>query len=304
MRKVVVTGGNGLLGRFAVEELKHSYKVTVVDRVQPSGSNENGKVDIRDLEKMKEVLAGNDAVIHLAGLDSIAEVSPHAFFDVNTGGTWTLLEAAKSVGISKVIYGSSMSVYGLDHTNPGLPPNYLPVDEDHPIYPSQAYAWSKHFSEVIAKQYAENYDMTIVCLRMSAVIFPKDVEALSNFLGEHDGTWEEVPARIAKEQTSGANYNVPLYRSYIEAADAARSVRLSLESTNKGFQIYNVCADDTLIPNTTLGYVNSILDHLPTLKCSSRYHEDPRAAVFSNRRARMELGWKPRNAWRRISPYR
>ena len=93
-------------------------------------------------------------------------------FDTNVRGTWNVLEAAHATSVRRVVVCSSVSALGIDFTNPRLPPAYLPIDEAHPLRPTQAYGLSKQLGEEIARSFARRGAMAVTCLRPAWVMFP------------------------------------------------------------------------------------------------------------------------------------
>ena len=97
------------------------------------------EIDIRDHDKLKEFFNGHhfSAVIHFAGLKSVSEsvANPDYYHDNNVVGSKNLIDCIKEQGIKNVIFSSSATVYG--------DPQYLPIDEDHPIQPFNPYGETK-----------------------------------------------------------------------------------------------------------------------------------------------------------------
>lgn len=293
--KVVVTGASGLLGRVTMRLLSEDHCVTGID-LRPDAPDVLA-CDIRDTDRLEAFFRGADSVLHLAGQDSAEGVSSERFFDLNTFGTWSVCEAAERAGVRRMVYCSSASVYGLDHTNPGLCPERLPVDEDHPTNPSQPYALSKRAAEEAVEALARRQpQMSVLTLRLSAVITADDIPDLRRDLGETPATWETESLGAQKSRRN--DYWVPLFRSYIELTDAASAFAAALKADMPGHHVFNICADDTLIPEPTLGFVERVLGELPSIQNAQRYQANPRAAVFSNAKARRDLGWAPQQCWR------
>ncbi|MGB3315012.1 MAG: NAD-dependent epimerase/dehydratase family protein [Albidovulum sp.] len=293
--KVVVTGASGLLGRATMRLLSRDHCVTGID-LRPDAP-EVLACDIRDTDRLAALFRGADSVLHLAGQDSAEGVPSERFFDLNSFGTWSVCEAAERAGVGRMVYCSSASVYGLDHTNPGLSPERLPVDEDHPTSPSQPYALSKRAAEEAMAALARRQpQMSVLTLRLSAVICADDITDLRRDLGETRASWKTESLDAPK--TGRNDYWVPLFRSYIELTDAATAFAAALKANMPGYQVFNICADDTLIPEPTLGFVQRVLGALPRIHNPRRYQSNPRAAVFSNAKARRDLSWVPQQCWR------
>src|SRR3954465_15484611 len=123
---ILVTGGGGYVGSALVPELlRHGYFVKVVDLFwygeDVFGDHnqhlclERVKLDIRDSAKLKEALAGVDAVIHLACIsnDPSFELDPGLGKSINYDAFLDLVAVAKDCGVKRFIYASSSSVYGV-----------------------------------------------------------------------------------------------------------------------------------------------------------------------------------------------
>ena len=174
--KVLLTGGMGYLGSHtALSLLEQDHEVTIFDNL----SNSNAKV----LENIATIASGKpnfvhgnildtslvkntidtfkiEAVIHLAGLKAVGEsvLEPLMYYQNNVQGTISLLDAMLSCNIGRLVFSSSATVYGI--------PQYLPLDEEHPINPYNPYGNSKFFIEQMLRDIANsNKDWAIVNLR-------------------------------------------------------------------------------------------------------------------------------------------
>jgi len=173
--KILVTGGAGYLGSHTVLDLAAAgHHVTVLDNfanssatVPPRLSAYTGRqipvirADIRDTQATRAALATAqpDAVIHFAGLKSVAEsvLRPDAYRQVNVDGTRSVLRAMQACGCARLIFSSSAAVYG--------PANILPVTEDHPVAPASPYGLTKLQAEKEIARWAERAGNSAVILR-------------------------------------------------------------------------------------------------------------------------------------------
>ena len=162
--RVLVTGGAGYIGSHTlVELLGQGHQVAVVDsfansqpvvldrvRSLTNGVPDLFRADIRDTAGLSAILTGwrPDAVIHFAGLKSVAEgqADPVAYYDVNVTGTLSLLRAMAAADCARIIFSSSATVYG--------EPRYLPYDEGHPLNPASVYGMTKRVAEQILTDWA------------------------------------------------------------------------------------------------------------------------------------------------------
>jgi UDP-glucose 4-epimerase len=166
--KVLVTGGAGFIGtNVARQFLARGDQVVVLDNFT-SGHRGNLREipgarvvegDVRDRPLVQSLVAGNDAVLHLAAsvgnARSIAD--PVTDSEINVIGTLNILEAARAAGVKKVVLSSSAGIFGeLKH---------LPIREDHPAEPDTPYGASKLAAEKHCLAYARLHGMECVALR-------------------------------------------------------------------------------------------------------------------------------------------
>jgi UDP-glucose 4-epimerase len=297
--RVLVTGGAGRLGRYVVAELAEHCRVTVLDRDRGATSPVDCPVDVLDLEALGRAMRGHDAVVHLAAIDSSVSALPEAVFDTNVRGTWNVLHAARAASVHKAVICSSVAATGLDYTNPGLSPLYLPIDEAHPLRPSQAYGLTKELDEVIARSFGSRGDMDVICLRPSWVLFPEAVRRV-------------MAAQLSADTTSGSPPGVPapsgrhreplpVLRSWVDPEDAARAFRLALEREQSPSQVFVITAAETFEPEATLPYLARVYGALPEIRKPEVYARNPRASAFDISHAREILGWNPSVGWAELS---
>lgn len=165
---ILITGGAGYIGSHICFLLaEQGNKVTVLDSYLNSKKSmqtvlENAfpgfirciEGDVRDTSLVEKILLEQDIqyVIHLAGLKSIGEslAIPLEYYDVNLAGTTSLLKAMNEANVKKLIFSSSASIYGV--------PEYLPIDELHPIKPLNPYSKSKAYVEDLLRDLASSDD--------------------------------------------------------------------------------------------------------------------------------------------------
>src|SRR5689334_3669095 len=148
---IAITGGLGRLGRYVVAACTPNHSVRVVD-IGPA--TECHQADVRDLPALLTAFRGMDVVIHLGAIDKSVAVDDAATMQVNVMGTWNVFEAARQTGVRRVVHCSSSSATGVDQTNPTIPPAYLPIDEQHPTHPTDAYGLSKLCGERIPESFS------------------------------------------------------------------------------------------------------------------------------------------------------
>lgn len=182
MTRIAVTGGTGLVGAKLRGELCKAVDcIRVLDLVEPAvlGKNESWqRVDITDLDSLCDALIDIDAVVHLAGL---REESPiDAIVHINVMGTYNLYEAARRVGIARVVYGSSNHVTGFY-------PRSEIVSPTMSMRPDTRYALSKCWGELVAGMYFDKHGIETLAIRIgNAADRPRDRRALSMWISARD----------------------------------------------------------------------------------------------------------------------
>jgi UDP-glucose 4-epimerase len=175
--RVLVTGGAGFIGSHIVEELVHrGDSVRVLDDFS-SGRHENLapwrneieiiEADLRDTTRLRAAVSDMEWVFHLAAFISVSQsmLEPQTCFDVNVGGTASLLEAARQAGVRKVVLASSTAVYGDTQV--------FPTTEDTALLPLSPYAVSKQVNELFARLYTQVFGLPVVALRYFNVYGPR-----------------------------------------------------------------------------------------------------------------------------------
>ena len=146
MTKVLVTGSRGFIGKQLIKKLKKSE--VLIDCI---GSK---RIDLKNIEEVMKLNA-SDVVVHLGG-KTTKGLEWDEYFNNNVLGTLNILEYCITKKIKKMIFVSSY-VYGK--------PKYLPIDEEHPIDPHNAYTKSKYLAEQLCEFYAKNSDLNVIILR-------------------------------------------------------------------------------------------------------------------------------------------
>ena len=211
-------------------------------------------------------------IVHLAAIAAPGLAANHVTFATNTISTYNVFEAARQLGIRNVVWASSETVYGVPYPKG---PAYLPVDEDIQR-PETAYSLSKMLGEEMAKQFARwEPKMKIVGLRFSNVQEPHDYARFPEFdrdpKSRHFNLW-----------------------TYIDARDGAEAVRLALESKLKGAHVFGIANADSVMSRTNDEIVDKVF---PKTKRKRPLKENE--SLISIERARKELGYRPKHAWRK-----
>ncbi len=290
--RVAVTGGSGRLGRYVIAELAAQCDVTVVDIAPPAGDIAYVAADVLDLDAVRAALTGQQAVVHLAAIDVAHEAPEAAFFRTNVQGTWNVLQAAEEAGVRKVIVCSSSSAVGL---GPDHPPQYLPIDEDHPMAPTDAYGMSKQVCETIAGGFARRGALEVLCIRPCLVVFPGFVHDMSTRLAAADGgAAPAAPAPAWSRETLPDL--LPMTRTFVSPVDVARCFRHALAAEGAPFGVFFAAAQDSCSRLPTVDVVAREYGYIPEVR-GGYYADNPRAGAYDVGRAREALGWQPRDRW-------
>ncbi|MFC1992224.1 NAD-dependent epimerase/dehydratase family protein [Chloroflexota bacterium] len=165
--KILVTGGAGFIGSHIVDALiEQGHRVVVVDNLSTGSlENMNSKATLYKMSVRDEELANvfdrerPDIVSHQAAQTVISKSVADPVFDAqeNILGSLNFIDNCARFGVKKIVYASSVAIYG--------EPQYLPVDESHPINPLSPYGISKHTVEHYLHYYYLQYGLTYVVLR-------------------------------------------------------------------------------------------------------------------------------------------
>jgi nucleoside-diphosphate-sugar epimerase len=276
-KKVVITGGSGLLGPSVVKEfLEHGYDVVNADVKKPKEELcKTVIVDLTNLGEVYGVLADADAVVHLAAIPVAYSHPNEVTFQNNVMSTYNILEAAGNLGIKKAAITSSESSYGIVFAVNDLAPQYVPVDEDHPQLPQDSYGLSKIVNEETAKMINNRTGMQVVSFRLGNVIAPDMYQNFPKFIDD-------------SKQRKGILW------SYIDARDAATAYRLAIETDGLGAVTLNVAADDTSMNIESQTLMEAEFPEVQDFRKELQGYE----TLLSNKKAKQLLNWKPVHFWR------
>jgi NAD dependent epimerase/dehydratase len=174
MRKILVTGADGFIGSHLTEALlQDGYDVRAfvlynsfnswgwLDHV-PKSVRDNLDVfagDIRDPHGVKEAMKGCDVVVHLAALIAIpySYHSPDTYVDTNVKGTLNVLQAARELGVRRVVHTSTSEVYGTAR--------FVPITEEHPLQGQSPYAATKIAADQLVYSFYASFGLPVVIAR-------------------------------------------------------------------------------------------------------------------------------------------
>src|SRR6056297_3427348 len=285
--QILVTGGAGFIGSNLVDGLiAKGHKVIVVDNLstgKKKNLNKQAKfyqMDIRN-EELKQVFAANQIthVIHHAAQIDVQHSIKDPSFDAqnNILGTINLLENCKAFGVEKIIYASSAAVYG--------EPEYLPLDEQHPIKAMSPYGISKHTPEHYIKMYSQLYNLKYTIFRYANVYGPRQDPK-----GE-GGVVSIFVDKMLDEERPVIFGNGKQTRDFIHVYDIVKANLLALE---KGDNILvNISTESRDSVNDLVEYLNLILPYNLEAIYEEARKGDILHSSLANGKAKELLGWKP-----------
>jgi nucleoside-diphosphate-sugar epimerase len=289
--RVLVTGSSGRLGRSVVESLAAAGHEVIGIDLAPGTPDDHATVlpaDLTDLGEAYEVLARfrPRAVVHLAAVATPFSRTDALTYRVNTQLAFNVCQAAAHSAVERVVVASSPTVigYGAPH---GWSPSYLPIDEEHPVAPWNAYSLSKLAAEETMRMLARAAGdrVRFAAVRPCFVVPPEE------WAGAPTQTGHTIRERLERTDLGGRS----LF-NYVDARDAAELVRLLLDAlpTLPNGEVFFAGAADALAREPL---AELLPRHLPETV--------PHAAVltgtapaFSAAKAERLLGWRPKRSWR------
>jgi len=286
--KIMVTGGAGFIGSHVADAcLQAGHDVCVVDDLSTGKrGNVNPKArlyvtDIRDRAALDQVFVQErpEVICHLAAKANVREsvAEPVLYAQVNVIGSLVLLELARTHSCQKVVYASTGgAVYG--------EPEYLPVDEEHPINPLDPYGASKHHVEHYLRIYKELHGLDYTVLRFPNVYGPRQ-----DPFGEA-GVVAIFTGQMLAGDTPVINGSGEQERDFVYVGDIARANVLALTGGGGGF--FNLGAG----VGTSINDVFSQLKEITGCNCETVHGPAKPGEVFrvylDASRAKAGLGWE------------
>ena len=286
--RVVVTGGSGRLGEFVVRELfAYTHQVSVLDTTKPRECLcPTYIVDLSKAHALQSYFKGADGLVHLARqrfpyTESGFNVETQRWqfpditgdaerFNLNVAITNNVLAAAQAAGVKKIVCGSSLAVYGFYYPSIQITPDYLPIDERHPLQPQDPYGLTKLVGEKLSDALSQKSGIQIASLRFSGI-----------YTDMHR-------AQLLQRKQNPLIRGTGALWSYIDVRDAARACRLALEANFPGHQAFNICAPDTIMDEPTQELVRRYLSQVKDLRDGL----DGRRSGYSVDKARAVLGFE------------
>ncbi len=172
--KVSIIGGSGFIGENLYHALQSEYEVCNIDKNQ-SSSFSTVIADVRNISELDKAIQNPDWIVLLAAehKDNVSPIS--LYYDVNVKGTENVLNLMREKNIRKIVFTSTVAVYGLNKTNP---------DENFPTDPFNDYGKSKLQAEELLRAWYNEapQDRTLIIVRPTVVFGPKNKGNVYNLL--------------------------------------------------------------------------------------------------------------------------
>ena len=266
------------MARYLAPVLAREHAILLYDKQHPQQSQfpyMKGKVT--DRIKLSEAFRDADAVIHLAALRSRYNHLPMKVMETNILGTFCVLEVARREGVKKLIFSSSDAVLGIAQSVTEFAPEYVPIDEKHPLKPQDPYGISKMLGEEMCRFYAEGYGIDIIALRFSNIFCPGD---------------EQKYLADAKDPSARRK---SLW-AWVHVEDAVYAIVCALVSNLKGYDVFYIVAEEVCLSNPNMP--NMLATYFP--KTPIRRPLSGKESLFDCSKAKHKLGFQLRSRFREV----
>ena len=268
-KRVLVTGSKGFIGSHLTDQLgKQGADVVGIDI--------SSGIDITDWEQVKGY-GGIDFIYHLAAKTYIPSTGedPRQTYLVNLGGTLNMLELGRMNNVRNFIFASSY-VYG--------PPQYLPIDENHPVNPSNPYNRSKALGEGLCRAYYEDYGLKCVILRAF------------NIYGEGQGNNFLVPTILGQITGGKIQLNDPEpRRDFLYVKDAVEAYIEAADCSGAGLEVFNIGSGKSYSVDEIVTKILAFTGGEAEVRyLQKRRKNEIMDTVADITKAKKELGWEPK----------
>ena len=295
--KILVTGADGFIGSHLVEALvRRGHRVRAfvyynsfnswgwLDQapVEVREAIEVFAGDIRDPHGVKQAMTGCDTVMHLAALIAIpfSYHSPDTYVDTNVKGTLNVVQAARELGVAKVVHTSTSEVYGTAR--------FVPITEEHPLQGQSPYSASKIGADQIAMSFHASFDTPVAIIRPFNTYGPRQSAraVIPTVITQIAGGQREIKLG-ALHPTRDFNYVQDTVAGFMAMAESPRSVG---EVINVGSN-FEVSIGDTvrLIAELMGAEIRIVTDEVRLRPGKSEVER----LWADNAKARELLGWQP-----------
>jgi UDP-glucose 4-epimerase len=291
--KVLVTGGAGFIGSHICDMLiKKKYQVIIIDNLSTGKKeyiNKEAKFYKADITKneINNIFKKEkpDYVVHAAAQVMLRKSieSPTEDAKINIIGTINVLEACKKYNVKKIIYTSTGGARVGE-------PEYLPVDENHPLKPCSPYGISKHTAEHYVEMYSQLYNIEYLIFCFGNVYGPRD-----------DPKCKRVTSifsyQIIKKQRPIIFGDGNQTRDFIYVLDLAEFIVDSIEKSPK-HKLFHLANSEQISVNEIFNLLKQVSGYKDEAKHIEAIKGEVRDIVLDTKLAKKELGWKPKHSFK------
>lgn len=300
MGKVLVTGADGFIGSHLTEALTRMGR-DVRAFVMYNSFNSWGWLDhcaedakghfevfagdIRDPNGVRTAMKGCDAVLHLAALIAIpySYHSPDTYVDTNVKGTLNVVQAARDLGVGKVVHTSTSEVYGTAR--------FVPITEDHPLQGQSPYSASKIGADQIAMSFHTSFGTPVSVLRPFNTYGPRQsARAVIPTIITQIANGKREIRLGALHPTRDFNYVSDTVAGFVAALDSQRIVG----------EVVNVGSNFEISIGDTVRMIAEVMNAEIRILTDEQRLRPEKSEVerlwASNAKARELLGWQPQYA--------
>ncbi len=270
--RVLVTGSSGMVGSQVVSDL------VALDHVVVEYDLAEGQ-DILDPAALLDSARGCDVVVHSAALLGHPDESDSEIMAAYLQGTWNVLSAAQQAGIRRVVFLSSVDALGVFKGERS--PDYLPLDDAHPCYPTTPYAISKYLAEEMCRLLSACTDVSVVCLRPP-------------------GVWtQETYALIQSGRAKRAEFEWEHweYGAFIDVRDLSQACVCALTCDVERFACLLVSSADISTSGRTSRQLAEFVMPDVEWRGGAEYEAQPFRSLVNIANAKRTLGWAPKHSW-------
>lgn len=296
-QKILITGADGFIGSHLTEELvRRGYDVRAFvfynsfnswGWLDHSPADIKGKFeifagDIRDPHGVKEAMRGCAVVLHLAALIAIpySYHSPDTYVDTNIKGTLNILQAARELGVEKVIHTSTSEVYGTAQ--------FVPITEEHPLQGQSPYSATKIGADQLALSFYRSFDLPVSIIRPFNTYGPRQSAraVIPTIISQIASGKREIKLG-AVSPTRDFNYVQDTVQGFIAIAESDQSIGEVINiGSNYEISIGNLVQTISRLMNTEVRIETESQRLRPDKSEVERLWAD-------NSKARRLLGWEP-----------
>lgn len=299
LKNILITGAEGFIGSHLVEALvregRHVRAMALynsfgrfgwLDTLAPEirGNIELIMGDVRDASCVRDTMQGMDAVMHLAALIAIpySYNAPASYVDTNVMGTLNVMQAARDLGVEKIVHTSTSEVYGTAQK--------VPIAEDHPLVGQSPYSASKIGADQIAYSYYCSFDTPVAIARPF------------NTYGPRQSLRAVIPTIILQALTGGGEIALGATtptRDFNFVSDTVSGMIAILDSEKSIGETINIGSGQEISVGDTVALIGELTGKTLSIK-NEQHRLRPEASEVERLccdagKAKKLLGWQPTN---------